>query len=243
MENFYYIFEDNKSHGPYDESQIKKMLLNNEINPETLIMNSENESLGFQKVSNVINLNNNSQTQVSNEIDAKLSTTNNIEINTIHPWKRLFAVLIDALIIGTCTQTLNKILSTLLLQDTAPICFIIGLLYYPLLIGLYGTTLGKLIFGIKLIDSATKKSMGIVKSFFRYFLRLIALCWGLLIPLTLYIVKTAQGYKFSIIFLLSNFFIFIPYMQSYFYYKKHSKTIWDKKLNIDVIFKKDMWEI
>ena len=120
MKNNYYIFKDNKSLGPYSESQIFKMLLNNEINKETLIWNIKSKSSTFKKLIDTFNLENNIQQNItqkvenfklSNDIsnsnkeeiknsDLKIEPIINetCEINTFHPWKRYIAYIFDYVI-------------------------------------------------------------------------------------------------------------------------------------------------
>ena len=75
-------------------------------------------------------------------------------------WVRLAAVIIDGIITGVVSAVID------LLVDTAILGSIFSLLYYVLLTGLKGQTLGKMALGIQVVD-VQGNVPGIWRAFFR----------------------------------------------------------------------------
>lgn len=245
MKKQYYIFKDNKSYGPYNESQIFKMLLNNEINKETFIWNSFDQNSSFKHLSKSFNFNNekkltNTQNEVnpySNNYISTSAETNptKFETNTFHPYKRYLAITLDSFLLIFTVMSLGSILKfdyniQLLLS------FIIFYFYYSLTIGLTGATLGKLIFNIKIIDNNNQKPIGFLKGLKRCFLCTFFATW--LLPILGTILTTHSLNCSYILLRLALFYILpiIPLLISYFYYKKNGKMKWDVILNTNVIY-------
>ena len=265
----YYIFKDNKSYGPYNESQIFKMLLNNEINKETLIWNIKSKSSTFKKLIDTFDLNNNIQQNITQkEENVKLSNDisnsnkeeiknsdlkiepiikETFEINTFHPWKRYIANVIDCGIAAgiSClfyqiyTLLTNKNFLVSIIEQNFGFrlsIFMLGILYSSLFIGLLGTTPGKFLFGIKIIDNNNQKPIGFLKGLKRCILCVFFATW--LLPTLLAILIP---YSFNCTYIIFSFLLFqilplVPLLISYFYYKKNGKTKWDVILNTNVIY-------
>lgn len=268
---YYFIFDDNKSLGPYSKSRILEMLSDNEISKETLIWDCRNNFHSFQKTFEIFDIDKELQLSTSNslikeksncdssvdgiddvseeihKIELKHSIDTNSKVNSFHPWKRFFAVAIDAMIFIICYGMLS-VCDPYGVADWSSInrysvCMLmISTLYYTLLIGIYGTCIGKWFLGIKIVDSKTQKPIGILKGLKRYLILYFYTTWciGLIWIVFNYFFNKTNANIF--VFTMSNIIIsvvpYIPLILSYFYYKKHGRTKWDDMLNIDVLYKR-----
>ena len=188
----------------------------------------------------------------------KILNTNNIaddfEINTFHPWRRLFAIWIDGFIFCLLgflfSRPLIKSFNIQAHSKGETLAFFALLfsillyllcMVYPLCIRLCGTSIGKNIFGIRIVDD-NKKLIGFAKGFKRTILTLFFSTWfiGFILLIIGFFFPDYCQHHFLKLLLTVIIIHIIPLLDSYFYYKSHSKTRWDKKLNINVIFKKKL---
>jgi len=85
-------------------------------------------------------------------------------------WPRLFALIVDGLILELIDKLINLIPSfnsSLILIMITIISSNIPYVYSILMLGKYGQTLGKMVFNIKVVDNLTENKIGYYQAFMR----------------------------------------------------------------------------
>ncbi|MFI5843936.1 RDD family protein [Catenuloplanes sp. NPDC051500] len=107
--------------------------------------------------------------------------------------RRVVATLIDGLVLGVLGSVFSAVLGlnpdrdgmdlTSLASGGSWVLFVMALLYYVLMEGLLGRTLGKMATGIRVIDEATGSTPGLLSGLVRTLLRIIDGFFGYLLAL------------------------------------------------------------
>jgi len=96
--------------------------------------------------------------------------------------RRVVATLIDGLVFGVFNQPIESGSSGFTLRGSLWLTAA-GVLYYVLLEGIFGRTVGKFVTGIRVIDAETGRRPGLLSAFVRTLLRLVDGFAGYLVAL------------------------------------------------------------